>query len=258
VILPLYNIWDVSSFLVESADFSFRWYSLLFGLAFFQGCVLFFWFFKKEKAPSNELVPMLLTILVSGLIGSRLFHVYFYDWAYFSQNLWQIPMIWNGGLASHGAAFGMIAGILIYSRFIGTIYYWWIFDRLTVALPLGGAFVRFGNLMNSELPGIATDVSWAFIFLSIDNLPRHPVQLYEVIWSLLLFVLLIFFYKRPQVRIRFGLLSGVGLSYISLARFLTDFVKEGEVLLMGLKMGQLFSLPFLVLGIGIIWWGWKN
>ena len=164
-------------------------------------------------------------------------------------------MIWKGGLASHGAAVGMIAGTLIYSRFIGTIYYWWIFDRLSIALPLGGAMVRLGNLMNSELPGTTTEVPWAFIFTTFDKLPRHPVQLYEAVWSVFLFFILIFLYNNPEIRNRFGALSGFGLAYISLARFLTDFFKEGEVLLMGLKMGQLLSLPFFVLGAGVFLWG---
>ncbi len=251
-------VWDVSPFVVETSGFTLRWYSLLFGFAFFFGCSLFFWFFKKEKAPSNELIPILLTVLFAGMVGARLAHVFFYDWSYFKDHLLEIPMIWQGGLASHGAAVGMILGIWAYSRFFGTIYYWWIFDRLMVAMPTGGALIRLGNLMNGELPGSATKVGWAFIFPLHDQIPRHPVVLYEAVWSIILFAILLVLYNQPSVRKQFGLLTGFGLAYISLARFLSDFFKEGEMIVLSLKTGQLLSLPFLGLGLIILAWSFKN
>jgi len=161
------------------------------------------------------------------------------------------------GLASHGGAIGLIIALIIYAKrtkesIIRTI------DLIAVVAPLGGCFIRLANLMNSEIIGIPTKVPWAFIFVREDNLPRHPAQLYEAISYLLIFGLLFFLYITKREKLQNGYFFGMSVTLIFVARFFIEFIKEKQVPFeeqMKLDMGQLLSIPFIVVGIGFIIYG---
>ncbi len=247
-----YITWDIDPFIRIGDFFAIRWYSLLFALAIVYGYQITRWFFIREQAPGKEFHRVLIVIFVGGLIGARLTHVIFYDPQYFLEQPWYILKIWEGGLASHGAAVGMIAGVYLYARYLGKIWYWWIYDRLAIALAPGAALIRIGNLMNSELYGKVTEAPWAFVFLAVDPLPRHPVQLYEVAYLVIIFGIMMTLYRYSQLSKKFGMLSGIFLILLTLFRIGAEFFKSYETVLGGLNMGQLLSLPFLGLGILLV------
>lgn len=161
------------------------------------------------------------------------------------------------GLASHGGTLGLIIALIIYSKItkepiIKTI------DLIAVVAPLGACFIRLANLMNSEIIGIPTTVPWAFIFVREDNLPRHPAQLYEAIAYLLTFGLIFYLYKAKRDKLQNGFFFGFAITMIFVARFCIEFIKEKQVAFeeqMKLDMGQLLSIPFIILGIGFIMYG---
>jgi phosphatidylglycerol---prolipoprotein diacylglyceryl transferase len=158
------------------------------------------------------------------------------------------------GLASHGGTLGLMIGLILYARktkisLLRTV------DIIAIVAPLGACFIRLANLMNSEIIGIPTTVSWAFIFEREDNLPRHPAQLYEAIAYALIFILLFFLYQRKKVQLQTGVLFGLSIALIFIARFFIEFIKERQVAFenqMKLDMGQILSIPFILLGIGFI------
>ena len=238
---------------IEIGGHLIRWYSLLFGLTVFYCGLSGRWFFAREHAPLDDFLPVIGVQVVCGLIGARIAHVFFYDWPYFSQHPAEIFSIWHGGLASHGGAVGLVLGLYLYSRYLGQTYYWWLFDRLAVGLPLGAFFIRIGNLFNSELYGKATDAPWAFVFSQVDNIPRHPVQLYEAAFYLLLSTLMFWLLIRKGKPLHFGTLSGIFLLAINGFRFLIEFLKESPTVFVGLNTSQLLSIPFIVGSIVLLW-----
>jgi len=204
--------------------------------------------------------------------GVRLGHCFFYDLEFYVSHPLEIflpiqPTIEGGykfigyrGLASHGGAIGLIIALIIYAKktkepIIRTI------DLIAVVAPLGGGFIRLANLMNSEIIGIPTNVAWAFIFVREDNFPRHPAQLYEAISYMFIFGLLFYLYKTKRNKLQNGFFFGLSITLIFGARFLIEFIKEKQVPFeeqMKLDMGQLLSVPFIVVGIGFIIYGLKK
>jgi phosphatidylglycerol:prolipoprotein diacylglycerol transferase len=211
------------------------------------------WYWKRDKAPEKDYLPIIGAIVAGGLIGARLVHVFFYDWAYYSHHLLEIPMLWKGGLASHGGAVGMVLGIWLYCRYKGQVYYWWVYDRLAVGLPFGAVLIRIGNLFNSELYGKPTDVPWAFVFPTVDLLPRHPVQLYEAGCYLIITIIIIGLYTQKSRKLHFGTLSGLFLVLINITRFGLEFFKESPLLFGPFNMAQVLCVPFILLGVLILW-----
>ncbi len=251
----LFIHWNPDPFL-HFGSAEIRWYSLLFGLAVLSGCYLLRWFFIRENAPQSELLPLYAVIFFGGIIGARLVHCFFYDWAYFSQHPDEILMFWNGGfrgLASHGGGLGMITGIYLFSRFRGQIHFWWYIDRLAIALPAGGILIRLGNLINSEIIGLPADVPWAFIFESIDQVPRHPVQIYEMIMLSGLLAFMLYQYLNKLESIPFGRFVAWFFIVVPTGRFFIDYFKNDEYWMLGLKTGQILHIPFLILGI-FLWY----
>lgn len=257
-----YVVWNPSGIIVDLGFYQLRWYSVLFGLGF----VLGYQFVKMRFKAANydvKLLDSLAVYLVFGtIIGARLVHCLFYDWDYFSQHLLEIFLPFRfspqfeftgfQGLASHGGGLGVLAAVYIFSRRhkINTL---WLIDTIAFVIPLAGACIRLGNLMNSEILGKVTDVSWAFIFTEIDGLPRHPAQLYEAISYLLIFIFLL--WLKRQLFFKPGMLVGFMLMLVFMARFLIEFVKANQVAFendMTLNMGQWLSLPFIVIGFLIV------
>ncbi len=257
-----YIIWNPDGTLLDLGFYQLRWYSVLFGLGFVLG-----YFFVKQRfkrADYNlKLLDNLAVYLVLGtILGARLGHCLFYDWAYFSNHLLEIflpfrfspsfEFVGFQGLASHGGGIGVFIAVLIFAHQykIRTV---WLIDTIALVIPLAGVCIRLGNLMNAEILGKVTDVSWAFIFTSVDQLPRHPTQLYEAICYLITFGVL--YYLNQAKRYKEGLLIGVMLIMIFVARFAIEFVKVDQVAFeseMRLNMGQWLSIPFILTGLFVV------
>jgi prolipoprotein diacylglyceryl transferase len=189
------------------------------------------------------------------VIGARLGHCLFYEPAYYLRRPLEILMIWRGGLASHGGAVGIFLALYGYSRRRPDQPYLWLLDRMAIPTALGGSFIRLGNLFNSEILGISTDVPWAFVFARIDDLPRHPAQLYESLAYLLIFGVLFAVYRKRGSHTPRGLLLGLFLVLVFGARFVIECVKVrqaafGEAL--PLSMGQLLSIPAILVGVVLL------
>ena len=198
------------------------------------------------------------------IVGARLGHVFFYQWDYYSAHPWKILATWEGGLASHGGAIGIIIAVILFSIFTAKRNPLWTFDRLTVAIALVGCLIRIGNLMNSEIFGHATDLPWGFRFVRSSEwlsmyAPQacHPTQIYEALCYLALFGLMMWMYWRRNAGERPGLLFGTFLVGTFASRFLIEFIKNDQVPFeadMALNMGQWLSLPFVALGVFLIVW----
>ncbi|MCH2480395.1 MAG: prolipoprotein diacylglyceryl transferase [Flavobacteriales bacterium] len=264
--------WSPSDTLFQIGSFSIYIYSLMFVIAFLLGYQLVKSFFIKEKVDHKYLDPMLLYMVLFTFLGARLGEVFFYNWGYFQNHLIEILLpiqessnssilgLIDGyqfsgfrGLASHGAAIGITIGLILFQRKYKFKSILWIFDRLTMPIAIGGAFVRIGNLFNSEIVGKYTNSSFGVIFQNRgETLPRHPVQLYESIGYVILFFVLLKIYNST-IRDNKGSLFGFFLIGLFSIRFLTEFFKESqggiETFLPGLSTGQWLSIPFILIGL---------
>ncbi len=255
--------WNVDPTLL-SWPVTIRWYGIMFALGFWIGYNIVSAMFKREGAPERWLGVLLIWVALGTIVGARLGHVFFYEWEYYSQHPMKILATWEGGLASHGGAIGVIIGVLCFSIFTSKRNPLWTFDRLVVAIALVGAMIRFGNLMNSEIFGHATTLPWGFKFVRsaewhalYEGVAVHPTQIYESLCYLTLFGILMYMYWRKNAGERPGLLFGTFLVGIFLPRFLIEFIKNPQVAFeqdMILNMGQLLSIPFVLGGIFLIAW----
>lgn len=244
--------WDISPEIFTLGPFSIRWYGLLFALSFVIGFQIMKWIFNKEKKPEENLNDLIMYMIIGTVAGARLGHCLFYNPEYYLSNPLEILQIWHGGLASHGAAIGILLSIYLYSRKHKDQAYLWIMDRMVITVALAGFFIRTGNLFNSEIIGIKTDVPWAFIFTAVDNYPRHPTQIYEALAYLSVFVILINYYRIKNGKTRDGFIFGLFLIMVFTFRFFVEFLKEDQSYFeknMALNMGQLLSIPLIIAGI---------
>jgi prolipoprotein diacylglyceryl transferase len=209
--------------------------------------------FAKEDAPLQLVDQLFGYVFVGTLIGARLGHVLFYEpQKYFAHPL-EIFAVWHGGLASHGGAIGIVLSLLIFMRRHPELSLLWVVDRIAVVVPLAGAFIRFGNLMNSEIIGKSTNLPWAMTFTRIDTQPRHPAQVYEALCYLAISGLLFALYSSRKSLP--GYLIGSMLVLIFSVRFFIEFVKENQVgfeSTLPINMGQILSLPFIFVGICLV------
>ncbi len=247
--------WNVDPEIFRLGSFAVRWYGLLFASAFLLGYLIISKFFKNEKIKTELLEQLLIYIAIGTIIGARLGHVFFYESEYYLANPVEILKIWRGGLASHGAAIGIAIALILFTR-KNKLKFFWMADRLVITVALAAAFVRLGNLMNSEIYGTETALPWGFIFLRTgETLPKHPTQIYEAIAYLALFAILYFWYWRKKGVLKEGVLSGVFLITMFTSRFLIEFVKEVQVPFekgMALNMGQILSIPLILSGIAFL------
>ena len=256
-------IWDIDPSVIPSLQFP-RWYSLMWLFGVVLGYQVILKIYKHEGMQEDELHKLAITIMIFAVLGARLGHVFFYDWAYYSQNPIEILPIqlepsfkFTGftGLASHGGVIGALIGLYWYNR-KRKLHYGWLLDRLTIGGALLGGFIRLGNLMNSEIIGKASDLPWAFTFVKVDQVPRHPAQLYEAIFYFLIGWLLYRLWKKNGNGLGQGFICGLGLTLIFLQRFLVEFLKENQVAFedaLTLNMGQILSIPVIILGLVIMW-----
>jgi len=264
-----YIHWNIDPEIINIFGISLRYYGILFVGGLILCIYILKWIFKNENIPLDKLEKLSIYGLIGIFAGARLGHCLLYEPSYYFNHPLEIilpiqPTLNGGykfsgyqGLASHGGAIGLIIALIIYSiktneSIIKTI------DLIAVVAPLGGCFIRLANLMNSEIIGIPTNVSWAFVFVREDNLPRHPAQLYEAIAYLLIFGFLFYLYKTRREKLQNGFFFGLSISLIFLSRFFIEFIKERQVAFeaqMEFDMGQLLSIPFILIGIGFIIYG---
>jgi prolipoprotein diacylglyceryl transferase len=237
-----------------------RWYGVLFASGFLFGYWIVTQMFKAEKAPEQWLDTIFFFMVGGGLIGARLGHVFFYEWDYYAEHLSEIPAVWRGGLASHGGAIGVLLALWIFSRFVSKRSMLWVLDKVVVPCALAACLIRLGNLMNSEIVGIPTDVAWAFEFVRhaevnrIPLVPRHPAQLYEAIGYLIIFAILFFTYWKTEKRKQEGFLFGLFLVLVFCWRFVVEPFKASQggfetALGDALSTGQWLSVPFILAGV---------
>ncbi|MCF8224978.1 MAG: prolipoprotein diacylglyceryl transferase [Bacteroidales bacterium] len=262
-----YITWDVDPEIFSIGKLSIRWYGLMFAMAFLSGYIVFTRFLKIKRLDAEMLDQLLIYIAVGTIIGARLGHCLFYEPEYYLSNPVEILKIWKGGLASHGAAIGIVVSLWLYIR-KHKLSFLWLMDRLVIVVPLGGAFIRTGNLFNSEIYGRPTDLPWGFKFVRdvirdpntgaiMPNLPSHPTQIYEALSYLLIFVILLYYFRKNKDTVRDGFIFGVFLILLFIARFFIEFIKNDQVAFesgMSLNMGQWLSLPFIFIGMYLIYY----
>jgi prolipoprotein diacylglyceryl transferase len=247
-----YLTWDVSPILINLGPLSVRWYGLLFALGFIIGYEIFLWIYKVEGKKQKDLDNFTVVMILSTVIGARLGHCFFYEPEFYLSHPIEILAVWKGGLASHGAAIGILLGIWIYTSYKKEYKFLWILDRLVITVALAGALIRLGNFFNSEILGMPATVPWAIIFAKVDMVPRHPAQLYESIAYFIIFIVLILMYKNYKKDLPEGRLFGIFLTFVFGARFIIEYMKERQSDLeinMILHLGQLLSIPFIIAGI---------
>ena len=269
MINQLFVVWDFNPILFSIGSFEIRYYGLMWAIALLLGGFFFNLFCKKEGLSRTVADSIFIYGTLATVIGARVGHCLFYEPDYYLAQPWTIiTEIRNGGMASHGAAVGLLIGLWLFSR-KNKLPYIWSLDRIMIPVAIGGAIVRLGNLFNSEIVGDVCDVAWGFKFMRLyPNLPieavpvQHPTQLYEALCYVITFIVLAYMYfGKDWGRKRPGLLFGVGLEGVFLTRFLIEFVKvEQEAFEKGmvLDMGQLLSIPFVALGAWMIWRAFRN
>ena len=257
--------WAPNEKIFSLGPIAIHWYSMMFLLAFYIGFQILKKIYIQEKKNVALLDPFLVHMVLGTIIGARLGEVFFYNWEYFQNNLLEIflPIKLNDsgvdfigfrGLSSHGATVGIIISIFIYKIRYKYDSVLWIFDRLVIAVAIGGMFVRIGNFFNSEIVGKFTNSDFGVVFLNRgDSLPRHPAQLYEAFGYLILFILLVFIYNKSKLSLKKGFIFGFFLLTLFTIRFVVEYVKESqggiEKTLGIISTGQWLSIPFIIIGI---------
>jgi len=258
--------WDTDPVILWiTENFPLKYYGLLFMTGLFLGYFVVKHIYKKEKNPTEQLDSLLTYIVLGTIIGARLGHCLFYEPSYYLEHPIEMflpikeingnyQFIGFQGLASHGGAIGVLLAIVLYCRKYN-LKILWVLDRVAIATPITGAFIRFGNFMNSEIYGKPTSGTWGVVFQRDDLIPRHPTQLYEAFSYLVIFVILYAIYKTKTQNTANGVIFGLFLILLFLARFIIEFFKENQVAFenqMVLNMGQLLSIPFMLIGAIII------
>ena len=281
-----YIVWNPDLEAFRLGPIAFRWYSLCWLIGLLLAYLVVKRLFKEQQIKDELFDPLFLYCFVGILVGARLGHCIFYQpdyfltsWKGFIEMLLPIHIDQYGswhmtgyqGLASHGGTFGLMMALVLYSRHTG-VGLWRVLDNIAIATGITACFIRLGNLMNSEIIGRVSDVPWAFIFERVDQMPRHPGQLYEAIAYALLFALMWVIYKkspiktndaawRPMPPVGTGFYFGLCLTYIFTFRFFIEYTKEVQEAFeetMIFDMGQLLSIPFVIIGVWCMVKGWKK
>lgn len=248
-----YITWDIDPdiFTIPFINHPVRWYGLLFAFAFLISQQIMYFIYKRDGLPATEVDTLTVYAVVATIVGARLGHVLFYDPIHYFQNPIKILMVWEGGLASHGGVIGILVAIYLFARKTNANYLW-VLDRVSIVASLTFCIIRLGNLMNSEMIGTPTNLPWAFIFTRMDDVPRHPAQLYEAIHYFIWFIVLFLVWYRLKDRMKIGLLFSWSLIILFSLRFVDEFFKLDQVDFEGsmiLNMGQLLSIPFILTGV---------
>jgi len=256
-----YINWNVDPEIINIFGISIGYYGLLFVSGLILCIYILGWIYKRENYPSEHLEKLSVYGMIGILAGARLGHCLFYEPSYYLSHplemILPITFLPDGGikfsgyqgLASHGGVLGLLIALYFYSRKT---------KHSMVVAGLSFGFIRLGNFMNSEIIGNPTTLPWGVIFERVDNIPRHPAQLYEAISYFIIFTIMMLLYKKMRARLKSGFLFGLATVLFFTARFVIEFVKENQVGFedkMTLNMGQVLSLPFIAVGIGFIFYG---
>ncbi len=270
-------IWNVDPIIFNIGERGIRWYGFLLAFGFLIGYLILSRVMKKEGHQQEKVDKLAIYVIIGVVLGLRLGHCFFYNPSYYLSNPIEILKVWEGGLASHGGAAGILLAVGLYSRrfkmsFLGLL------DRIVLIIPLAGGMVRLGNLMNSEIIGIETSMPWGFKFLKnrpdldtaiqasggnfnpadITSLaefwtPRHPTQLYEAIFYFIMFVVFFMIYKKFIAKWKEGTFLGWFIVVLFVFRYIIEFTKTEQAEFEGwteaIRMGQLLSIPFILLGL---------
>lgn len=270
--------WAPNEVFLNLGPLTIYWYSVMFIIAFSLGYYIVQKIYVNDSKPIELVEPLFIYVVFGTLLGARLGEVFFYNWEYFQNNLIEILLpikkdidssmlfgIIDGykfvgyrGLASHGAAVGIITAMFIYKYKFKYDSVLWIFDRIAIPIAIGGMFVRIGNFFNSEIVGNYTNSNFGVVFQNNGEIfPRHPAQLYEAFGYLLLFILLWNIYWKTDLKKYKGFIFGLFLTCLFSIRILVENVKESqggdlENTLGLLSTGQWLSIPFVIIGIGLM------
>ena len=262
----LYIVWNPNHTALHLGPFEIRWYALCWMIGLALAYIIVRKLYKEQKIKDELFDPLFVYCFVGILVGARLGHCLFYEPEYYLTSfhgivemLLPIKFLPEGGwtftgyegLASHGGTLGLMIALWLYVK-RSKLSIWLVLDFIAIATPITATFIRLGNLMNSEIIGKVTDVPWAFIFTHVDSQPRHPGQLYEALAYFLLFFIGWYLYKKMPQKVGTGFFFGLCLTFIFTARFFIEFTKITQVDFessMPLDMGQILSIPFVVLGV---------
>lgn len=274
-----YIVWDVDPVCFSLGPLTVRWYGVMWALGIWLVLFIMGKIYKKEQIAESLLDKLFMYVLLGAVIGARLGHCLFYEWHllenpveflgitfnYGNEYLlkpWKLIAIWEGGLASHGGAIGILLAVWLYNKKWLKRGFVWFLDRLIIGIALCGACIRFGNLMNSEIFGFPTSLPWGFMFVRSYEWQTlyagqacHPTQIYEMIYCLVTFIVCGLLYKKYDAGKKVGLLLGIFWIGIFGTRFVLEFIKNNQEAFESsfiLNMGQLLSLPFIVWGIYLI------
>lgn len=263
ILQPLGIVWDFDPVIFQIGSFDIRYYGLMWALALLIGSRFFDNFVKREGLPQRVSESIFVYGTLATVLGARLGHCLFYDPMEYLSRPWTIITGFrDGGMASHGAAIGLLVGLWLFSR-RNKLPYIWALDRIMIPVGIGGAIVRLGNLFNSEIFGCATSLPWGMEFVRSHKWVNefapaavHPTQIYEAICYFITFAILCWlYYKKDMARRRPYILFGVGLIGIFVTRFFIEFIKtEQEAFEVNwtLDMGQWLSIPFILLALYVI------
>jgi prolipoprotein diacylglyceryl transferase len=249
--------WNVDRELFSYGIITIRYYSIFFLISFLLGIVIMKRIFKAENKPVTDVDDLLVYVMIGTVLGARLGHVLFYNPGYYFSNPIEILKVWEGGLASHGAAVGILLALHLFIKNKKIYGYLWLVDRVVITVALAGFYIRSGNLFNSEIIGKPADVPWAFVFSRyVDDIPRHPTQVYEALAYLTIFFMLHKLYWRTKEKTKPGFLFGWFLIGVFGFRFFVEFLKENQEAFeagMVLNMGQILSIPLVLIGIYLVY-----
>ncbi|MHC4849977.1 MAG: prolipoprotein diacylglyceryl transferase [Planctomycetota bacterium] len=256
-----YLHWNLDPTIVEIGPIALRYYGVCFAAGFLIGYSIIQRIFKQEGKPEKDLDSLCVALVVGTIVGARLGHCLFYHPAEYLADPISILKVWEGGLASHGGVIGNLVALWFYARKRPDQSYLWLLDRIVIPTALAAALIRIGNFFNSEIVGIPTTKPWGVVFERFrnegaDGPARHPAQLYESLCYLLIFGFMVWLYRRRRALTPHGLLLGWFFVLLFTARFFVEFVKvpqkpgvEEDML----RQGQFLSIPFILVGIWLIW-----
>ena len=265
--------WDVNPEIFSIGPLSVRWYGLLWACAIFACWEIVKKIFRHEGHPENWSEKIFYYGTIGLIVGARLGHCFFYEWHPLAEpvrflgitftygnpylaNPIDLLKIWQGGLSSHGGAIGLLLAMYLYNKNVAKKGFYWMLDRLVIGVAVGGALIRLGNLMNSEIYGGPTSLPWGFIFVRAgETEPMHPTQIYEMLYCIVTFAIVWWMYWKKRAYRKPGLIFGVFMIGIFGTRFLLEFIKWDQVAFeygMLLNMGQWLSVPFIIWGIYLI------
>lgn len=266
---PLSVIWDPDPVAISIGSLEIAWYGISWSLALLAASWIFARMVKRESLNPDITISGFMYGAIATIVGARLGHCLFYEPQEYFLHPFMSDFPWiklldirGGGLASHGAAIGLLVGLWLFAR-KWKVPYIWILDRVAVMVPLSGALVRLGNLMNSEIYGEATSLPWGFVFVrNGETLPMHPTQIYEALAYLAIFFLLAHLYWRTKLaEQKRGVIFGLFLILLFAVRFAIESIKlpqEDWEMGLVLNMGQMLSIPFIVAGGAILLWAWRR